>query len=339
LSGGDPLPLLRLGAEVIPFVTDYGDPTSGSQGDYVAAMCTDARPPWDWSLPVPEREVQFTNAVAQLPPDDYAPFSKTAASGVAVSVEKQCLWWQKPTLSAPVTPPQAVYPNVPTLVLSGDLDTLVPREVVREVAALFPASIFVPVAEAGHVTILWTQCSADLQSRFFETLSVGNTSCARTPETVWPALGRFARRAADAAPAETDPSGANQIGSAERKVVTVAVATALDALKRSTIGIGNGGDGSGAGLRAGTFTSSFDASGNQSITLRGCQFATDVTVNGVLRWGADLSLTADLTVSGSGTAGGSLHITGTWQAPGAVGNFRVSGHLGHRLVATLVPEA
>src|SRR2546426_3564941 len=38
----------------------------------------------------------------------------------------------------------------------------------------------------------------------------------------------------------------NQIGAAERKVVTVAVATAIDALKRSTIG-----SGSGAGLRAG----------------------------------------------------------------------------------------
>ena len=56
LSRGDSAPLLRLGAEVIPLVTDYGDPTGGSQGDYFAAMCVDAHAPWDWSRPVAERK-------------------------------------------------------------------------------------------------------------------------------------------------------------------------------------------------------------------------------------------------------------------------------------------
>jgi pimeloyl-ACP methyl ester carboxylesterase len=339
LSQGDPLPLLRLGAEVTPFVTDYGNPASGSQGDYVATMCVDAQQPWDWSAPLPERELQFAEAVSQLPRDQFAPFSRKAGTSLGVSLEKQCLWWEKPTASSPVTPPHPMYPSVPTLVLSGDLDTLVPAEEVRRVAALFPGSTFVPVAEAGHVTITWTACSANLQSQFFETLSLADTSCTRTPETVWPALGRFPQRAVDALPAEVDPLGANKIGVGERQVVTVAVATAIDALKRSTIAIGNGGDGSGVGLRAGTFKTIFDANGNQTSTLIDCSFASDVTVNGTLLWGADLSLVADLTVAGPGTAGGTLHVVGTWQAPGPVGSFRVSGRLGGRRVAVLVPEA
>jgi pimeloyl-ACP methyl ester carboxylesterase len=334
LSQNDPVPLLRLGAEVTPLVSDYGDPTYWSQGDYYAAQCADLHQPWDWSAPLPEREKQFDDAVSKLPSDYFAPFSKQAGTSLGVSLEKQCFWWEKPTPSLPVTPPHPTYPNVPTLVLVGDLDTLVPMEEVRKVAHLFPGSTFVPVAEAGHETILWTACSAMLQSQFIETLQVGDISCTQTPETIWPALGRFPLQVAGARPAEIDPNGTNQIGKAERKVVTVAVATVIDALKRTAIG-----SGSGMGLRAGTFQTSFDDYGNQTTTLTNCAFANDVTVNGTLVWGADLSFVADLTVSGSGTGGGALHVEGTWQGPGPAGNFKVSGTLGGKQVAVLVPEA
>jgi pimeloyl-ACP methyl ester carboxylesterase len=330
----DPVPMLRLGAEVTPFVTDYGDPKIFSQGDYFATMCVDAQEPWDWSASIPNRKVQFAKAVSDLPSDYFAPFSKGAGTSLDVSLEKQCLWWEKPTSSRPVTPPHALYPNVPTLVMVGDLDTLVPLEEVRKVASFFPGSTLVPVAEAGHVTAAWTQCAGNLQSQFVETLQVGDTSCTRTPETVWPALGRFPLVAADARPAEVDPAGDNQIGIAERKVVTVAVATAIDALKRTTFGNGNG-----VGLRAGTFQTTVDADGNQTTTLADCTFAKDVIVNGTVIWGADRSLMVDLTVSGTGTAGGTLHAEGSWQAPGAVGTLVVSGTLAGHQVAVLVPAA
>ena len=334
LSRGDAAPLLRLGAEFTPLVFDYGDPTIFSQGDYFAAMCVDAYEPWDWSASVPERKRQFADAVADLPSGYFTPFSKLAGTSLAVSLEKECLWWQKPTPSAPVVLPHPVYPNVPTLVMSGDMDTVVPREEVQQVAALFPGSTFVPVTEAGHATIYFTQCAANLESQFIETLQVGDTSCAKTPETVWPALGRFPLVASQARPADVVPGAGNQVGLPERKVVTVAVATAVDALKRASIGSGNG-----VGLRAGTFQTSIDTNGNQTTTLTDCAFATDVTVNGTVLWGADKSFVADLTISGRGTAGGTLHVEGTWEAPGPVGMFTISGTLGSRRVAALVPEA
>jgi len=339
LSHGDPVPLLRLGAEVTPWVTDYGDPTLFSQGDYVAAMCVDFHEPWEWSDSIPERQEQFENALSTLSPDFFAPFSHAAATNLGVSLENQCLWWEKPTPSAPVTPKNPSYPNVPTLVMSGDMDTLVATEEVRQVAALFPGSTFVKVAEAGHLTAFWTLCAAALQSQFLETLQVGDTSCTQTPETVWPAVGRFPLIAADARPAAIDPSGNNEISEHERKVVTVAVATAIDALKRSAIGIGSGGSGNGVGLRAGTFQTSFDANGNQITSLVNCVFAKDVAVNGTLTWNTDRSVVADVIVSGAGTAGGFLHVEGSFQAPGPVGAFKISGMLGGRQVAVLVPEA
>lgn len=136
LSQWDPGPLLRLGAEVTPWITDYGDPTVFTQGDYVAAMCVDFHEPWEWSNTIPQREEQFANAISELSPDFFGPFSHAAGANLGVSLEKQCLWWQKPTPSSPVAPLQATYPNVPTLVMSGDMDTLVASEEVAQVAAL-----------------------------------------------------------------------------------------------------------------------------------------------------------------------------------------------------------
>jgi hypothetical protein len=66
---------------------------------------------------------------------------------------------------------------------------------------------------------------------------------------------------------------------------------------------------------------------------------TDVVVNGTLNWGYDNSIVADLTVSGPGTAGGALHITGFFENPGPVGSFSITGTLGGKHVAALVPEA
>jgi hypothetical protein len=116
--------------------------------------------------------------------------------------------------------------------------------------------------------------------------------------------------------------------------VTVSVAAAIDALQRSIIG-----SGSGVGLRGGNFQTAYNAV--WTTTLTGCAFATDVMVTGTVSWGAgtDGSLAADLVVSGPGTAGGNLHIAGFWLTSGPVGNFQVSGTLGGKQVAVLVPEA
>jgi hypothetical protein len=48
---------------------------------------------------------------------------------------------------------------------------------------------------------------------------------------------------------------------------------------------------------------------------------------------------SDVTVTGSGTTGGNLHVEGAFELPGPVGNFNISGKLGGREVAALVPEA
>jgi hypothetical protein len=64
-----------------------------------------------------------------------------------------------------------------------------------------------------------------------------------------------------------------------------------------------------------------------------------VTVNGTVLWRTDRSVVADVTVTGLGTAGGALHVEGAFELAGPVGTFKISGKLGGREVAALVPEA
>jgi pimeloyl-ACP methyl ester carboxylesterase len=336
LKHGDNVPLLRLAAEgSFTLIGDSGDPTFSSAGAFLATGCVDAGQPWDWSDSVSDRKESYAEAIRDLPTNYFAPFSKSAPTGILFStLGKDCLWWQEPTPPTPVVPTHASYPPAPTLVLDGDIDNRVPLEETTQVAALFPNSTHVVVAESGHETIS-TQCGQTLVANFIETLHVGDTRCAQTPELVFPAVGRFPVFVNDALAAKIDPNRVNQINSAERKVATVAVATAIDALQRSYIGAGTG-----VGLRGGTFQTDYgNGSGVWTANLSNCAFSTDVIVNGTVIWGADNSIVADLTVSGTGTAGGTLHVEGFWLVPGAVGNFRVTGRLGGKRVAVLVPEA
>ena len=335
LRHGDKAPLLRLGAEgFYTLVGDSGDPTSNSAAAYYAIGCANTVEPFDWSAPPFARIDQYNDAVAAQPFRYFAPFSGSAANNFLFSGNgRQCFWWQLPTTPSPAVPPYAAFPQTPTLVLDGDIDNRVPFEETNQVAKIFPNSTNVIIPEAGHETIGWSQCALNLANTFIETLQAGDTSCANTPASIFPAVGRFPLLVAEARPAQPDTSGTNQIGIAERKTVSVAVATAIDALQRSLIG-----SGSGVGLRGGTFNTVINGS-VWTTTLTNCAFATDVIVNGTFVWGSDNSIIGDLTVSGPGTAGGTLYINGFFDIPGPVGNFSLTGTLGGKQVAVLVPEA
>jgi pimeloyl-ACP methyl ester carboxylesterase len=282
LKGGDTAPLLRLAAEgQFGLIGDYGDPTFNSAGSFYATGCVDAGQPWDWDDPVDKRMTEYDRAVAELPGNYFAPFSKDPATGILNStLGKQCLWWQRPTPSSPMAPKHAAYPNTPTLVLDGDIDNRVPLEETMDVAKLFPNSSFVKFQEVGHYTVEFSPCAEQLAAMFIESLSAGDTSCANEPFLLYPAVGRFPKLVQNARAAEIDPNGSNEVNEAERKTATVAVATAIDALQRSIIG-----SGSSFCLRGGTFQTNYDIA--WTTTLTECAFASDLVVNGNFVFGAN----------------------------------------------------
>jgi hypothetical protein len=189
------------------------------------------------------------------------------------------------------------------------------------------------------------QCAPELDSQFVTVLRIADPACTGLPETMSPTVGAVPLLATEVRPADVEAGGGNEIGIEERKVASVAVAAITDALKRGL----DGGKRYGAGLRGGSFAVAWGP--QLTLTLVDCAYTADVTVSGLVTWAhSDIfgtgssrainrPLTADLIVSGPGTAGGTLHITGSWLSNNPNGFFNVTGSLGKKKVAVRVPEA
>ncbi len=329
---GDATPLLRIGAEaIVPLSIDYGDPTFFSEGAFIATQCVDMQQPFAWADPVALRAEELNGVISALPEGYFAPFTGDVARFPIFAFEEQCVNWQRHATSDPVLPPRAVFPNVPVLVLHGDMDAVISDEEARGVASQFPQSTFVSVASSGHVTAAFGLCGTTISITFLETLQTGDTTCAQTSEIVWPAVGRFPLSVEDALPAEPDEG--NRGTTRDLQIVSIAVATMKDALQRTTLG-----SASGACLRGGTFE---DAIGSifQLVTLSGCLFSQDVAISGTITYGTDTSVTATLAVAVAGGAPQTIDVTGAFLKPGPVGAFHVTGQFDHRHVAALVPES
>jgi hypothetical protein len=128
LERGDKAPLLRLAAENDqPGVFgESEDPTLFSIGHNVARFCTDFTFPWDKQSSPADRRAQFDDARAALDPDRFAPFLIDAWSrpaGQGGFPPDPCIGWPAPP-HHPEEPVAAgtVVPDVPALVITGDLD-------------------------------------------------------------------------------------------------------------------------------------------------------------------------------------------------------------------------
>ena len=158
------------------------DPSDFSAGDNIAAFCNDQDFVWERTDPIDVRRRKFAAALRDLPPQAFEPYSRDGWNGF--TSPGACLTWPAPDLFEPAVPADAEFPDVPTLILAGDSDTIVPPVVVETLHEEFPNATFVTVAGAAHPVTgpAWGDCAAELVGRLFDTLAVGDTSCAQTPE-------------------------------------------------------------------------------------------------------------------------------------------------------------
>jgi hypothetical protein len=218
-------------------------------------------------------------------------------------------------------------------VLSGDLDVNVTTAEARDVAALFPRSRFVELADSGHHTAFsWrSACSQQIIQTFLATLKPGDTSCAQDLSLVFPAVGRFPMTADDARPADAAGSG-DRSTRTDRKVAAVVAATFTDSLRRADYLTSEGGP----GLRGGTFDVEFNDT-QADLDLAAVRYAGDVAVTGHGSVPFDTQvIDAQLTVDGPGAEDGSVHLTGVWLNSGAT-TLQIQGTLGGRAVSVSVP--
>jgi pimeloyl-ACP methyl ester carboxylesterase len=286
---GDTQPLLRLMAETAGSV-DSRDPTRNpvifSAGLAAAVSCLDPPQIFDMYL-APAQRLAARDALIEerkaQAPATYAPFTidEYRAMPLDYAFIDQCVEWPSPSgyPPSPLTFPAASYPDVPVLVVSGELDNMTPVADGAAVAAHFPRSHHLVLANSFHVNALphaRSACAAQLVRRFLDTLASGDDSCARSVPAVR-LVAAFARRAHELAPAQA--ARGNHARTEALRVVTAAWLTAEDAISRSV----ENGAGKGVGLRGGSFTAAATR-GGYGLVLHELQWTDDVSASGRIDW-------------------------------------------------------
>jgi pimeloyl-ACP methyl ester carboxylesterase len=335
---GDPAALVRLVNEM--WLYEEGGagsaPSEFSMGALIAVTCQDGPTAYEMTLPPgPQRQATFDAAIAMLQrsdPNAFAPFSipEWLASPMDWSITAICLHWP---VSSPAHPqgdpvPSGEMPDVPALVLTGDLDTVTPVLQGDRVAEEFDRATRVIVKNGTHVVALGdpTGCVSGLVNEFIVkgTGKGLKTGCAGSAMPAFRVVPSFAATVHDVSLRGVKGNGASDT---HKRIARAAVLTANDSYTRMY----NLGVASGAGLRGGTFSANKALT---KVTLKKALWTNDLSVSGPVAADDDSGIiTAKLTLHG--VAGGS--ITAVWDPAGDQGNATVTGKIDGTSVNITVP--
>ncbi|MBF6331122.1 alpha/beta fold hydrolase [Nocardia transvalensis] len=144
-------------------------------GAYIAVTCNDYPQFWSPEATVPQREQQYRQALAQVP--GLGAFSSEGFAAAQRDHGDVCLHWTSASNPRPDQMREPL-PNVPVLVLSGDLDAVTPDVNGKLAAARFPRATFISVPNTGHVPDLEPSgCVVGLVNEFVRTGAVSSTAC------------------------------------------------------------------------------------------------------------------------------------------------------------------
>jgi pimeloyl-ACP methyl ester carboxylesterase len=342
-EGEDKLPLLRLTAEQRAANTLGGaEPGDFSMALFVAVACSDYPVLFDRAHNPQKRREDVASAAAAMRsarPDLYTPFTYEEVEASPLNLERHtmCIDWAPGQQIVEPVPPDARMPLVPTLVLSGDLDSITSPEEGLAAALQFPAATYVSIRNLTHITAMSTQavhvppigadftgCVSELVNRFIETLEADDTFCAQRVRPIR-TVPAFAERVEQVAPAKAleGSAGATE---ADFRTASAAAETIGDVLARSFVNY----YGSGVGLRGGTFTIEQTDTGHD-FQLQDVRWASDLDVSGTVRWDQSTGvIEADLELQGPNGSDGRLKLNWNDRAPEAL--VRISGDVGGRAV-------
>lgn len=153
------------------------EPTAENLDLFITVACNDYPNLWKRQSPLNERVQQYRDGLATAGADGVGAFSAEGFSAGMRDGGDACIHWPAVTSAYPGRPVSAL-PNVPVLVLSGDLDAITPDANGKRVAAGFPNATFLSVPNTGHVPDLEPSgCVTDLVARFIRTGNPGPTAC------------------------------------------------------------------------------------------------------------------------------------------------------------------
>jgi len=305
-ADGDPAPLLRLRRLAQGPYTPVKD---FSVGLNVATTCADVALPYTLLTPFDDRWTAWLHGPDALPDSAFAPFSRTAV--VDTSVAHDCLRW--PQGDTPAPPSTAPLPDVPTLLLSGRLDTRTPVENAQELLPSLPHGQLLTVTGTGHDVLDSdiTGCAAKALSRWADGKAIGT-----------PCKGRDNAVTVLSRPPVTLSSyrSAPGVGGERGRELFAVLDTLVDAQIASLQTIFAGFTTiQGGGLRGGFFTSSSDAG---SLRLHRYALVPGLRVTGAVR-PTSAGGAGTVAVDGPGRLDGALTITSAGTVTGTLGGKRV----------------
>ena len=340
---GDRAPLLRLVAENVDASSYDGAPSAYSEGDDAAVSCEDYPQLYNMADPPAERLTQYKAAVKQeekVDPTVYAPFTIEEYLHSVWAEANWCLKWPSPSAAhkaGPPAPPSGHYPSVPTLILTGELDSITTPAEGDLVKAEFPDARHVIVANSFHVTAEddTDECGSSIVRAFVADpthLSKADLRCAKHVPPVR-ALGRYYPSFTSQAPAGALPG--NAVGPLGRRAAAAAAETMADLIDRWY----NNYSGHGVGLYGGRFTYT---GGLHTVRfhLHRDRLDRNLAVSGTMIWKPYLhTLTCQLTVdrvnqAGRTEAGSAADgtVTARWNTRQEDARATLTGELGGRVL-------
>ena len=331
---GDRAPLLRLVAEATGGGTDSGPARFYSGGLEAAVSCHDYPYVYDMTkAPGKPREREYERALdrrTRTHPRTFAPFTAHEYARSNWQGLDWCTGW--PTAPAsnpagPVHPPGGVYPDLPVLVLSGELDSVTTPAEGRMVRSQFPDARFVLVRNSFHAAAIGDtdHCAVRILRAFVRSPATQPTRerrrCAGEVEPIR-TPGHFPRTLADVTPA----NGRAPVRA--RRGATAAAATVADLMDRWW----NNYSSHGVGLRGGTWT--YTGGKIVRFRLHGVRQVDDLAVSGSAVWDRyGETVTVDLQVAGAATG----RFTGSWDTRRVGATAVLTGRVGGSQVRVRLP--
>jgi pimeloyl-ACP methyl ester carboxylesterase len=316
---GDLRPILRLKRHA-QLSEGSGSPREFSSALYAATTCEEIPFPWTRFSDPATRYAQIAQAVAQIPEAAFYPFDRATSAGN--DFIRMCRRWPEASPAPAAGPPAGSLPDVPVLMLSGQMDLRTPNETARSAAADWPHAQVLTVPNTGHsvLTADFSNCATGAARRFLRGRAVPGRC--RGGTSLFFALPPAPLSLDELRPARGVPGlRGRAVNAVELTLFDVTVEYLSSALSGQTLDLRGG------GLRGGRWSLDLNAR-RPVLRLKGVEYMPGVRVSGTVQRVGTRREHSILHVYGPRTPDGVL----------VIGRKRIAGRLGGKVISAPAPN-